>query len=65
MLDATKKLLRDPGSELVFGLIAPIGADLERLEADLIDLLGLYGYKPNSIRLSALLKGGAAWGHAS
>lgn len=56
MLDETAKLLRDPGAELVFGLVAPVGADLERLEADLIDLLGLYGYVPNPIRLSALLR---------
>ncbi len=56
MLEETKKLLRDPGSELVFGLVAPIGADLERLEVDLIDQIGLYGYAPNAIRLSALLK---------
>src|ERR1044071_3628275 len=56
MLDETKKLLRDPGSELVFGLVAPIGADLERLEVDFIDQSGLYGYAPNAIRLSALLK---------
>lgn len=56
MLSATDKLLRDPGAELVFGLVAPVGADLERLESDLIDLLGLYGYATNSIRLSALLR---------
>ncbi len=37
MLEETDKLLRDPGAELVFGLVAPVGADLERLEADLID----------------------------
>lgn len=56
MLDETDKLLRDPGAELVFGLVAPVGADLQRLETDLIDLLGLYGYTPNPIRLSALLQ---------
>jgi deoxycytidylate deaminase len=56
MLEETKKLLRDSGSELVFGLVAPIGADLEHLELDLIDQIGLYGYVPNAIRLSALLK---------
>ena len=56
MLSATDKLLRDPGAELVFGLIAPVGADLDRLESDLIDQLGLYGYTANSIRLSALLR---------
>ena len=47
MLDETDNLLRDIGAELVFGLVAPVGADLERLEADLVDLLGLYGYATN------------------
>jgi len=56
MLDETDNLLRDIGAELVFGLVAPIGADLERLESDLVDLLGLYGYATNPIRLSALLR---------
>src|SRR5215468_3324488 len=56
MFDETDNLLRDIGAELVFGLVAPVGADLERLEADLIDLLGLYGYATNPIRLSALLR---------
>ena len=56
MLDETDNLLRDIGAELVFGLVAPVGADLERLEADLVDLLGLYGYATNPIRLSALLR---------
>ena len=41
MLDETDNLLRDIGAELVFGLVAPVGADLDRLEADLVDLLGL------------------------
>ena len=56
MFDETDNLLRDIGAELVFGLVAPAGADLERLEADLIDLLGRYGYVTNPIRLSALLR---------
>jgi hypothetical protein len=56
MIEPTKKLLRDPSSELVFGLVVPVGADLERLEADLIDQVGLYGYLPSSIRLGALLR---------
>lgn len=41
MIEPTTKLLRDPSSELVFGLVAPTGADLGRLEADLIDQVGL------------------------
>jgi len=56
MLAETEKLLRDPGAELVFGLVAPVGADLETLENDLANQLRLYGYKPSAIRLSALLK---------
>ncbi|HEX3762411.1 MAG TPA: anti-phage dCTP deaminase [Kofleriaceae bacterium] len=56
MLELTQKLLRDPGSELVLGLVAPVGANLERLEADLVDQLALYGYTSNLIRLSALLR---------
>jgi deoxycytidylate deaminase len=56
MLDETQKLQRDPGAELVFGLVAPVGANLERLENGLVDLLGLYGYIANPIRLSELLK---------
>ena len=57
MLPDTNKLLRDPGSELVFGLVAPVGADLEALEADLSNQLRQYGYTPNPIRLSKLLDG--------
>src|SRR5215510_7126325 len=57
MLPDTHKLLRDPGSELVFGLVAPVGADLEALEVDLSNQLRQYGYTPNPIRLSLLLDG--------
>lgn len=56
MLPETEKLLREPSAELVFGLVAPVGADLDTLEADLANQLRLYGYTPSSIRLSALLK---------
>jgi tRNA(Arg) A34 adenosine deaminase TadA len=56
MLDETAKLLRDPAAELVFGLVAPVGADLDQLQAALVDQLGLYGYHANPIRLSELLK---------
>jgi len=57
MLPVTDSLLRDPKSELVFGLVAPVGADLETLEQDLANQLRQYGYTPNPIRLSVLLKG--------
>ena len=33
-IDETDNLLRDIGAELVFGLVAPVGADLERLESE-------------------------------
>jgi hypothetical protein len=55
MLEETAKLLRDPAAELVFGLVAPVGADLDQLQAALVDQLGLYGYHANPIRLSELL----------
>lgn len=57
MLPDAARLLRDPGSELVFGLVAPVGSDLDALEADLANQLRQYGYTPNSIRLSTLLDG--------
>jgi hypothetical protein len=49
-------LLRDPKAELVFGLVAPVGADLETLEQDLANQLRHYGYTPNPIRVSKLIK---------
>src|SRR5215471_1540615 len=56
MLPETEALLRSPDSELVFGLVAPVGADLDTFEADLSTQLRRYGYEPKVIRLSALLK---------
>jgi hypothetical protein len=56
MLPETAQLLLDSSAELVFGLVAPVGADLERLELDLTDQLGLFGYSVHSIRMSALLR---------
>lgn len=56
MLPATENLLHDLKSELVLGLVAPVGADLEALEQDLINQLRHYGYVPNPIRMSALMK---------
>lgn len=56
MLEHTEQLLRDKGSELVFGLVAPVGADLDWLTARLSELLKLFDYTPKVIRLSALLK---------
>ena len=52
MLPDTQRLLRDPGTESVFGLVAPVGADLDWLEQKLADLLRLYDYDAGSIRLT-------------
>ena len=41
-------------SELVFGLVAPIGADLSHFQAVLVDALKHYEYEANPVRLSAL-----------
>jgi len=43
-------------SDAVRQVLPSVRADLERLESDLVDLLGLYGYATNPIRLSALLR---------
>jgi deoxycytidylate deaminase len=51
----TDQLLRDPGSELVLGLVAPVGADLDDFERLLRRELELYGYEARTIRLSELL----------
>ena len=56
MLESTEKLLRDPGSELVFALVAPVGADLDSFERTLSDHLSQYQYSSIVIRLSELLR---------
>ena len=48
--------LSSPDSELVLGIVAPVGADLTRFEPDLKQRLGLFNYKVNSIRLSEFLR---------
>lgn len=45
-----------PHSELVFGIVAPVGIDYDRLEAALKSALKWYSYAINPIRLSDLLK---------
>ncbi|HXJ48462.1 MAG TPA: hypothetical protein VNF91_04765, partial [Candidatus Acidoferrum sp.] len=57
MLPETELLLRDQASELVFGLVAPVGANLDLLEADLAQQLDAYGYTANHVRLSSFLHG--------
>lgn len=39
----------------MFGLVGPVGAGLEALEADLANQLRQYGYTPSPLRLSILL----------
>lgn len=51
----TRRLLKDPWPELVFGLTAAVGADVDGL-VDLLDkLLKQYRYKSRTMRLSDLL----------
>lgn len=45
-----------PDSELVLGIVAPVGADLTRFEPDLAQRLTFFNYEVNSIRLSKFLK---------
>lgn len=46
----------DKDSELVLGLVAPIGADLDNVGHILAERFGLFRYTTNSVRLSYLLK---------
>ncbi|HEX7841072.1 MAG TPA: anti-phage dCTP deaminase [Kofleriaceae bacterium] len=55
MHSETRRLLKDPWPELVFGLTAAVGADVDGL-VDLLDkLLKQYRYRSRTLRLSALL----------
>ena len=42
-------------SELVIGLVAPVGVDLDSVQKTISDYLVQFNYKPNPIRLSALI----------
>ena len=44
-----------PGSELVIGLVGPVGANLARVENDLKVLFQEYGYVAESISVSSLI----------
>jgi hypothetical protein len=60
--DRTRALLGEPDAELVFGLTAAVGADLEGFVRILEKLLTVYGYTASTVRLSALLdKVDPAW----
>jgi deoxycytidylate deaminase len=51
----TRELLGEPDAELVFGLTAAVGTDLEGFVRILEKLLKVYGYTASTVRLSALL----------
>lgn len=58
----TRELLGEPDAELVFGLTAAVGADLEGFVRILEKLLRVYGYIASTVRMSALLdKVDPAW----
>lgn len=42
-----------PSPELIFGLVGPIGSNIERLQQELVDALKAVDYKPHVISLSA------------
>jgi len=44
--------------EIVIGLVAPIGTDLDRVVSGIENCLRVYGYESTQIRLSKLLRGG-------
>ena len=43
------------GSELLLGLVAPVGVDLGLIQNTVSDYLKQFNYKTNPIRLSALI----------
>jgi deoxycytidylate deaminase len=49
-------ILENPKSELVIGLVAPLGANLDSVVKALEDRFQHFGYSSNSIKLSALIK---------
>lgn len=51
----TRRLLKDPWPELVFGLTAAVGADVDGLVGLLDKLLKQHRYQSRTLRLSALL----------
>ncbi|GGI00611.1 anti-phage dCTP deaminase [Arthrobacter liuii] len=49
---------REQDFEIVIGLVAPIGTDLDQVITSIENNLRVYGYDSTSIRLSKLLRGG-------
>lgn len=56
MHEKTRRLLKDPWPELVFGITAAVGADVDGLVGILDKLLNQFRYKSRTLRVSALLK---------
>lgn len=49
------------GPELVFGLVGPLGSDLDALYSNLVDALASVGYESELIHLSGLLRETKIW----
>jgi hypothetical protein len=54
-MKAPLQALNYPEAELVLGIVAPVGTDLERFQILVESQLKNYGYKANPIRLSRIL----------
>jgi deoxycytidylate deaminase len=52
-----QSLLDDLQPELVLGIVAPVGAEIARLESNLHEILADFGYTLRSIHVSHLLRG--------
>lgn len=56
MLPAVERLVKDAGSELVLGLVAPVGAHLDSFVEILDDCLRAYRYRQRVVRVSDLFR---------
>ncbi len=56
MLAAVARLVKDAGSELVLGLVAPVGAHLDSFVEVLEDCLRAYRYRQRVVRVSDLFR---------
>lgn len=57
MLKAAERLVKDAGSELVLGLVAPVGTHLDSFIELLDDTLRTYRYRQRVVRVSDLFRG--------
>lgn len=53
--DGDRLTFEFPDAELVFGIVCAVGGNSRRVELELVNLLKLYGYESNVIRLSSFL----------